>query len=94
MARCDTLRGEFKRYRWKKDTGRSESEPREQPVKKKDHALDALRYVVMAKPMVVRGEQGAPGDTYKDRILRHSLRRLRARGGGTADSGFGPGQWA
>jgi hypothetical protein len=41
-ANCPELLGQFKRYRWVKETGRGEHEAREQPVKKDDHLLDCL----------------------------------------------------
>jgi phage terminase large subunit-like protein len=47
--RCDTLLEQVKRYRWAAPS-RSEDEPRERPVKRDDHLLDALRYVVMSRP--------------------------------------------
>lgn len=49
-ASCDELAREFKRYRWVQPK-RSEHAPREAPVKRDDHALDALRYALMAMPL-------------------------------------------
>src|SRR5215469_6962672 len=50
MANCVTLIDEFRRYHWTKQ-GRSEHEAKEVVVKKDDHLLDALRYMVMSRPM-------------------------------------------
>lgn len=47
--RCDTLLEQLKRYRWAAPS-RSEDDPKERPVKRDDHLLDALRYVVMSRP--------------------------------------------
>ena len=46
---CPTLIDEFPKYRWK-PAGRSQAEPKEEPVKADDHLLDALRYVCMSMP--------------------------------------------
>lgn len=58
-ASCQTLIEEFGRYRWVQPK-RSEHAPREQPVKRDDHLLDALRYAIMALP---RPEIPKPRDT-------------------------------
>jgi hypothetical protein len=49
MAHCENLIDEFRRYHWTKQ-GRSEHEAKEMVVKKDDHLLDALRYMVMSRP--------------------------------------------
>lgn len=48
-ARCVTLLEQFKRYRWAAPS-RSEDDSKERPVKRDDHLLDALRYIVMSSP--------------------------------------------
>lgn len=48
-ASCTGLIEEFTRYRWVQPK-RSEHAPRDQPVKRDDHLLDALRYAVMSLP--------------------------------------------
>jgi phage terminase large subunit-like protein len=91
-SRCTELRGELKKYRWMKDNKRSENAPAERPVKKDDHLLDALRYVVMQRPLAPDPDVLPENATSKDRFLRHHLKRLglnRPR----PDSGFGPGQF-
>lgn len=46
---CVNIIREFKKYRWKPQrTEMSDGKPR--PVKRDDHLLDALRYVVMSRP--------------------------------------------
>lgn len=90
-SRCVELRGELKKYRWQKDSKRSENAPAERPVKKDDHLLDALRYVVMQRPLAPDKDMPRESDTQKDRILRHHLKRLHRPP--VRDSGFGPGQF-
>ena len=92
-ASCPELIAEFKRYRWVKDLARSENAPSERPVKKDDHALDALRYMVMQRPLAPPKDAAQPTDTWKDRALRESLKRLRRLGRQPvpADYQFGPG---
>jgi phage terminase large subunit-like protein len=48
-ANCTELISQFRKYRWKSET-RSESDPKEEVVKRDDHLLDALRYAVMSRP--------------------------------------------
>jgi hypothetical protein len=49
-ANCEETIKEFRMYRWSKPAKASAEDPQERPVKKDDHLLDALRYVVMARP--------------------------------------------
>lgn len=48
-ANCTGTIDQFRKYRWS-SPARTESDPKEKPVKKDDHLLDALRYVVMSRP--------------------------------------------
>jgi phage terminase large subunit-like protein len=89
MAHCHQLRGEFKRYRWISQ-GRGEHEVKEAPVKRDDHLLDALRYVVMQRPLTPLHHAPPETLTLKDRLLRASLERFRLPRQ-RADSDFGPG---
>ena len=89
-AGCVELRREIKKYRYPKDSKRSENDPPDRPVKKDDHLLDALRYVVMARPLRPNPDVLPETATQKDRVLRHHLKRLGRRKT-HADSGFGPG---
>jgi phage terminase large subunit-like protein len=49
-ANCEETIKEFRMYRWSKPAKTSSEDPMEKPIKKDDHLLDALRYVVMARP--------------------------------------------
>lgn len=89
-SRCTELRAEFKKYRWQKDSSRSENAPAERPVKKDDHLLDALRYVCMQRPLAPSEDMPRENETLRDRILRHHLKRLGSRKS-LPDSGFGAG---
>lgn len=47
---CKGLIQEFKMYRWKEQSNRTEEDQKPVVIKKDDHALDALRYMVMSRP--------------------------------------------
>ena len=49
LSNCVNLIREVKKYRWK-EAPRTGEDGRPVPVKKDDHALDALRYIVMSRP--------------------------------------------
>ena len=58
-ANCTETLAQFRKYRWTTPI-KSENEAKEAPVKKDDHLMDALRYVVASRPYVsktVREEQ-------------------------------------
>ena len=60
MANCTETIKEFRQYRWSKPPRQSPNDPKEAPIKKDDHLLDAIRYMVMAmpyRPQVKREEQ-------------------------------------
>ena len=90
QARCETLISEFKKYRWKTPAVRTENAPKEEPVKRDDHCLDALRYLCMQRPWAPAPKGPKPSDTWKDRALRHRLNRLGRPQPVTVESG-GPG---
>lgn len=47
---CHNLIREFKVYRFKEQNSRNEEDPKFVPIKKDDHCLDSLRYIVMSNP--------------------------------------------
>ena len=90
-ANCTELREEFNQYHWVKDTRRTEHEPRDTPVKKNDHLLDCLRYLVMQRPLAPTEPLTRPTDSLRDRLLRHSLRTLGQRSQAMPMHPSGPG---
>jgi phage terminase large subunit-like protein len=75
MDRCSELIREFGRYRWK-DPPKSGEETREAPVKKDDHLLDALRYVVMSRPYRP-AEEEADTRTPMEKMMHADIERTR-----------------
>lgn len=71
-AGCRETRKEFTRYRWSKPK-RGEADARESPVKAADHLLDALRYVVMSRPLAPAHGGRGENLTLKDRLVRDML---------------------
>ncbi|KAA3609391.1 MAG: hypothetical protein DWQ01_08645 [Planctomycetota bacterium] len=53
-SKCIHLLKEFSRYKYPENRGREDRDPDEKPLKKNDHALDALRYVVLSTKEIVR----------------------------------------
>lgn len=56
---CVQTRHELARYRWAKWAHRKQNEQKnkkEDPVKKDDHAADALRYIIASRPLYDKGE--------------------------------------
>jgi phage terminase large subunit-like protein len=93
---CPELLGQFRRYRWVRDTGRTEHESREQPVKKDDHLLDALRYVVMQRPLKPERPRVEEDLTVQQRMLKRHMERVSRLGkrSKVLTSGYGPGQFS
>lgn len=56
-SNCRHLIQEFRLYRWKEPSNRVEKDPEPVPIKKDDHALDALRYMVMSRPYLPIAQQ-------------------------------------
>jgi hypothetical protein len=93
-ANCTELQGQFRRYRWVRDTGRTEHDAREQPVAKDDHLLDALRYVVMQRPLAPEKPKVPEHLTVQQRMIKRHLERVAKLGKRrTLNSGYGPGQF-
>ena len=89
--RCEETLAEFRRYRWKKNSTRTEGDAPQAPVKKDDHLIDVLRYVCMQRPMKPSGEAIPRDETSHQRWLRKGLERLRLPRNAAGDSG--PGFW-
>jgi len=66
FASCENLVEEMGQYKWKSYTGMAVGNPdrddiKEAPVKRKDHAVDALRYGIMSRPQTpLRTQQVEP----------------------------------
>lgn len=59
---CYATLKEMQRYRWKKYRGKEDVNASEEPQKVLDHALDALRYLVMSKPIYKTDEEESEPD--------------------------------
>ena len=85
-ANCSELIDEFRRYRWSSPKQRGEDDPREKPIKKDDHMLDALRYVVMARPITPVVVPAEPDMTLYERLaadaMRHDTSKIAVAEGG------------
>jgi phage terminase large subunit-like protein len=76
-ASCTELVEEFTRYRWVQPK-RSEHAPRDQPVKRDDHLLDALRYAVMSlpRPEITKHADRRPA---VERLMEEEMKLLELR---------------
>jgi phage terminase large subunit-like protein len=76
-ASCTELIEEFTRYRWVQPK-RSEHAPRDQPVKRDDHLLDALRYATMSlpRPDIPKAVDMRPA---VERLMDEEMRLIEAR---------------
>jgi len=94
-ANCPELLGQFRRYRWVKNTGRGEHEAKAEPVKRDDHLLDALRYVIMQRPLAPVRPRETGEATPQQRMLKRHMERVAKLGkrSKTLSSGYGPGQF-
>lgn len=77
-ANCPNLIDQFRKYRWQSPS-RTENDPKEQPVKKDDHLLDALRYMVMSRPQAPREEESEGWMPPLERAARRHQRGRRKR---------------
>lgn len=66
-ADCTELIREFRGYRWAAKPKNSKNDAREAPQKSNDHAMDALRYLVVSRPENDTGRDPEPFD------VRHIL---------------------
>jgi len=90
-AGCEVLVEQFNRYRWSR-VGRSEDAAPERPVKRDDHLLDALRYLVMALP-IAEVAPAADGRSRLERLLAQDVAKARAGSDAPLSSSIGPGQF-
>ena len=71
-ANCRHLIDEITKYRWKKPPRTGEDGP-QKPVKKDDHLMDALRYVVMSRPYLPARPDGSDGETELEKMMREDM---------------------
>lgn len=50
FAHCESLIREIEQYQWEPSTSKLGAESRAKPLKKDDHSVDSLRYLVMTRP--------------------------------------------
>lgn len=80
---CVNLIEHIAQYQWKKHPPTREEDPEEKPLKKDDHDVDALRYLLMRRPppsKVPTHYQQSPQDWYWRRVRE----RMEGRGEGHA----------
>jgi phage terminase large subunit len=73
-ANCTNLIDELQKYRWKQPP-RTGEDGRQAPVKKDDHAVDALRYAVMSRPYLPETERHS-NETQLQRAMREDQQRF------------------
>jgi phage terminase large subunit-like protein len=75
-ANCTELIREFRKYRWRKESSRSDDAPKEAPIRKDDHLLDALRYICLSPMVCPKRPPVNESETMKDRLLREHLAQI------------------
>lgn len=88
-ASCTELKEQFIRYRWVTPK-RSEHAPRDTPVKRDDHLLDALRYAVLSLPLP-EARQVRDTRPRHQRLMDAESKRLVKGSTGFVHSPFGSG---
>ena len=64
-TQCENLIRELKTYKWKRQTPGSQE--KEAPIKKNDHAVDALRYMIISLPMPPQKQKPKKEDGWRER---------------------------
>jgi phage terminase large subunit-like protein len=87
---CANLIWEAKRYRWKTYANKQlqyENNPYDEPHKKDDHAMDALRYIIMQRPDLVKVPENIEQKQVDDFMdnLEGQLRRYQVNGADNPD---------
>lgn len=76
---CVNLKKEITRYRWR-EAPRTGEDGKPLPLKTEDHALDALRYIVMSRPYLPHVEK-KNNETELQRIMREDMERFDRNNG-------------
>jgi hypothetical protein len=77
-ANCEVLIEQFAKYRWRREPG-GDSAGRDEPVKRDDHALDALRYLVMSDVITPNKKTKETPQDQRTRLFSEHLRRIGRR---------------
>ena len=77
-ANCVELIEEFGRCRWRSQPRSAEQRISEEPVRRDDDVIDALRYVCMSSP--VKPPEPAAPETAAEAVLRRRLERVVTEG--------------
>lgn len=89
FSNCVNLIEEFEEYRWR-EAPKSGEDGKPRPVKTKDHAMDALRYLIMSRPLSAEEDFSKP-ETELQRMMREDQERDNKQ---IPSSPYGPGIYA
>ena len=89
-SNCKNLIKEFEEYRWR-EAARTGEDGKPQPVKTRDHAMDALRYLIMSRPYLP-DEYRSHNETELQRMMREDQERGKVND--FSNSSYGPGIFA
>lgn len=93
-ANCSVLLDEFRKYRWTSPKKVSDDDPKEAPIKKDDHLLDALRYVCMARPFQPDPPAVTQALSLHERLVADQLQFSKNRRASPRIADGGPGVFA
>lgn len=83
FANCVNLIEHLQQYQWKKQPPTAEEDAKEKPLKKDDHDVDALRYILMRRPApskIPDYMKATPQDRYWEKVRERMNRGNRERG--------------
>lgn len=91
FANCLNLIEHIQTYQWKKQPVTQDEDPKEQPLKKDDHDVDALGYILMTRPPPASPSlKGSPtGDPRTDAYWERIRDRMEGRSSGGVHSRLG-----
>jgi phage terminase large subunit len=74
---CTNTIREIESYKWKELKPGSEHNRPEEPVKRNDHAMDALRYLVMSRPQATAKPPASEYKTHDERIFDNIQKQIK-----------------
>lgn len=86
MSNCVNTIEEFKLYRWEKSRMGKELNMREKPLSWKNHAMDALRYLIMSRPDLFEMDDGPPRVKSANDLMWDRVKRLTQKVDAQEDS--------